>query len=285
MKPKKEHYRGKLPHFQQPGQWYFVTCILKGAMPKGAMDKYTTKLETAKNRYLLLKEKADAQGVGLSKVQHSDFRKSKPQLARARKDYYTALRKYRLAYDKILHQSKEPTVNLTKENNRKLIEEALLFWEGKRLKNHAWCIMSNHFHWVLTVSDSESNFRESDFLKSDNFELGNSKSLPGELDFPKSNTLTSESQSPGGKLDFPNSGNKKTPVYLQDILHSVKLYTARRINQNENRSGQLWEHESFDTTIRNERHFATVVNYTLNNPVAAGLVKDWHDWPGSRSFL
>jgi hypothetical protein len=48
-----------------------------------------------------------------------DLGKSNSQLASARKDYYTALRKYRLAYDKILHRSKEPTVNLTKENNRK----------------------------------------------------------------------------------------------------------------------------------------------------------------------
>jgi len=194
MKPKKEHYRGKLPHFQQPGQWYFVTCILKGAMPKGAMDKYATKLETTKNRYLLQAgqglSKIPDQGVGLSKSNNFDFGKSKSrepdfpksgmldlgksnsQLASARKDYHLALRKYRLAYDKILHRSKEPTVNLTKEKNRKLIEEALLFWECKRLKNHAWCIMSNHFHWVLSVFDQELeaglSFRESDFPKSDN---------------------------------------------------------------------------------------------------------------------
>ena len=68
MQPKKEHYRGKLPHFQQPGQWYSVTIVLKGAMPKGAMDKYSPRLETAKNRYLFLKEQAGSPGVGVSRV-------------------------------------------------------------------------------------------------------------------------------------------------------------------------------------------------------------------------
>lgn len=275
MQPKKEHYRGKLPHFQQPGQWYSVTIVLKGAMPKGAMEKYSTRLETAKNRYQSLVQKHTGQGLSqvpdrgvrnspsresdFPRSDNSDFGKSKSQLAKARKEYYLALRKYRLAYDKALHNSNQPKTNLIKENNRKVIEEALLFWQGKRLKNHAWCIMSNHIHWVFTVFEREQGVGVSN---SDICDLGKSQSR---------------------EPDFSKSGNTK-PIYLQDILHSVKLFTAKQINQNENRSGQLWEHESFDTTIRNERHFAAVVNYALNNPVYAGLVKDWHDWPGCRTF-
>ncbi len=54
MTPKKEHYRNKLPHFQQSGQWYFITCVLFGTMPKGAMDKYLIALETAKKKYQFL---------------------------------------------------------------------------------------------------------------------------------------------------------------------------------------------------------------------------------------
>lgn len=235
MKSRKEHYRRKLPHYQQPGQQYSVTCILHGAMPKGAMDKYSLQLETTKNRYQLL----------LRNLRESDFPKSDMifdlesrslgnirslELVEAQKEYQIALRKYRLAYDKILNKSNLPGIFLTKTENRKVIEEALHFWEGKRLTSHAWCIMSNHFHWVFTVHEKNE---------------------------------------------------KGKPVYLQDILHSVKLYTARRINENENRSGNLWEHESFDTTIRNERHFMNVVNYVILNPVSAGLIKDWREWPGT----
>ena len=75
-----------------------------------------------------------------------------------------------------------------------------------------------------------------------------------------------------------DSGN---PVFLEDILHSVKLFSARRINKNEGYEGQLWIHESFETTIRNNLHFNNVVNYVINNPVSAGLVYDWQNWPGT----
>lgn len=152
------------------------------------------------------------------------------KLAQAKKEYYIALRKYHLAYDKILNKSKTPNFSLLTENNKLVVEEVFKFWEGKRLKSHVWCIVSNHFHWVLSVFERDEN---------------------------------------------------RKPVYLQDILHSVKLFSARQINKNEKRSGQLWMHESFETTIRNDKHFINVVNYTINSPVSAGLIKNWKDWPAT----
>lgn len=41
---KKEYYKHILPHFQQPGQTYFVTWILKDAIPPHALNRYTEKL-------------------------------------------------------------------------------------------------------------------------------------------------------------------------------------------------------------------------------------------------
>jgi len=221
--------------------------------------------------------------LGNSKSQRVGLSKSNIEFAQAKKEYRIALYKYRLAYDKILHNSNQSTISLNKENNRTVIEEAFQFWEGKRIANHAWCIMSNHFHWILTVFEKEFGVaHESENPLSDNhFDLGKSKSQgvglsksdASDLQSGKSDTSTLESQSPLDK-----------PVYLQDILHSVKLFTARKINENEGRTGQLWEHESFDTTIRNEMHFSNVFNYVINNPVSAGLVSDWRDWPGTRTF-
>lgn len=125
MQPKKEHYRRKLPHFQQPGQWYSVTFTLKGAMPKGAMAKYASALETARTRYqLLVQEAAEREscfpksdkklpGFGNPEsrepVQEPEFRESEfpnsdTKLAEAKKEYQINLRKYRLAYDKILNK-------------------------------------------------------------------------------------------------------------------------------------------------------------------------------------
>lgn len=70
-------------------------------------------------------------------------------------------------------------------------------------------------------------------------------------------------------------------VYLEDILQSVKRYSANRINKVENRQGSLWQKESFDTTIRNNEHLANAISYTLNNPVNARLIDNWEQWPGS----
>ncbi len=71
------------------------------------------------------------------------------------------------------------------------------------------------------------------------------------------------------------------PVYLQDIMQSVKRQSSRQINMAEGRSGSLWHKESFDTTIRDERHLYYAISYTLDNPVKSKLVDDWHNWPGS----
>ncbi len=45
---KKESYGHILPHFQQPGQAYFVTWNLQEAIPKKALVRYTQKLEMLK---------------------------------------------------------------------------------------------------------------------------------------------------------------------------------------------------------------------------------------------
>lgn len=41
---KKEFYRHALPHFQQPGQAYFITWSLKDAVLKKALKRYSDKL-------------------------------------------------------------------------------------------------------------------------------------------------------------------------------------------------------------------------------------------------
>ena len=74
------------------------------------------------------------------------------------------------------------------------------------------------------------------------------------------------------------------PVYLQDILQSVKRYSSNQINKSTNRKGSLWQSESFDTTIRDELHLYNAINYTLDNPVIAGLVKNWWEWKGTKLF-
>ncbi|WP_346862859.1 hypothetical protein [uncultured Draconibacterium sp.] len=148
-----------------------------------------------------------------------------PELKR---QYYSLRKKYIKAFNDFLDVQQNPKIDLSKPASTKIIANALKFWEGTKLKNHAFCIMPNHVHWVVELLE--------------NYEHGK-------------------------------------PVYLEDILYSVKRYTATQINKLERRNGALWQKESFETTIRNEKHLYNAIEYTLNNPVNAGLVKNREDWP------
>ena len=66
---------------------------------------------------------------------------------------------------------------------------------------------------------------------------------------------------------------------LAKTMHSLKLFTARRANALIGREGQFWHHERYDHEVRDEGEWRRIVTYVLNNPVKAGLVDDWQDWP------
>lgn len=214
---KKESYKHALPHFQQPGQAYFVTWSLKDAVPKKALKRYTDELELL--------------GAAIfNRRLNARLEIASPDLEKLRMLYYSIRKKYMKSYDDLLDAERHPALDLTKPENTKIILEAIQFWEGRKLQNHACTVMPNHVHWVFELLEKEEN----------------------------------------GKL-----------VYLQDVLQSVKRHTANRINKAEGRKGTLWQKESFDTTIRVEKHLYYAIEYTLNNPVSAGLVKDRKEWPGS----
>ncbi|HET6557849.1 MAG TPA: hypothetical protein VFG54_11080 [Prolixibacteraceae bacterium] len=211
---KKEFYRQDLPHFQQPGQAYFITCSLKDAIPTKALNSYTQKMELIQNQIKMQKHlKSEALVV-----------------ENLEKELYFIRRKYIKAYNDLLDQERNSSINLSKPENVRVLISSLRFWEDRRLINHAFCIMNNHLHWVFT-------------------------------------TLIKD--------------NKGNPVYLQDILKSVKQFTSNQINKLEKRKGTMWQEESFDTTIRSQEHMYNAINYTLNNPVKAGLISDWRLWPAS----
>ncbi len=75
----------------------------------------------------------------------------------------------------------------------------------------------------------------------------------------------------------------KNSLLLNEILQRHKRFTAVQCNKIPGRSGQFWEAETFDSIIRNEKHFFNTINYCIQNPVKAGLVKNWLDW--DRTYL
>jgi len=69
------------------------------------------------------------------------------------------------------------------------------------------------------------------------------------------------------------------PISLSSIMHSLKRNTAKQANSVLDRLGKFWAHESFDHYIRDANERKRIIHYTLQNPVKAGLVKCWQDWP------
>jgi REP element-mobilizing transposase RayT len=211
---KKEHYKNILPHFQQPGQAYFITWCLKDAIPPKALLRYTQKLETLQSQIANCK-KQNTTSVGLERLI---------------KEYALVRKQYIKAYADLLDLEKHPIINLSSLENTEIIFNSLQFWNGRTLKSIAFSIMPNHVHWVVELFEKDEN------------------------------------------------GN---PVYLQDVLQSVKRFTANQINIANNRQGALWQKESFDTTIRNNKHLYFATRYTINNPVKAGFVHHWREWKGT----
>ena len=72
----------------------------------------------------------------------------------------------------------------------------------------------------------------------------------------------------GGAVFFP----------LQEIMHTLKSYTAHRINELEGESGALWDKERFDRYIRSDRDLEEKYNYILGNPWADGTLAEGEEY-------
>ena len=55
------------------------------------------------------------------------------------------------------------------------------------------------------------------------------------------------------------------------ILHSWKSYTAKKINEASGKTGNFWQHESFDHLVRSVAQLEKVRRYIRENPTQAGL--------------
>ncbi len=146
-------------------------------------------------------------------------------------------------FEDILHRANNGPTWLKDDQVAKIVADALLCRDGDVYRLDAYCIMSNHVHVVFAPSLSEEELRE--------------VSLPEGLRFV----------------------SKNPP--LDAIMKSLKGYTAWGANRALGRKGTFWEEESYDHVVRDGAEFDRIVNYVLNNPVKAGLVKDWQEWKWS----
>ncbi len=81
-------------------------------------------------------------------------------------------------------------------------------------------------------------------------------------------------------VDGVHVGRRDSSTYsVTAILANLKWYTALKCNHLLCRSGSFWQHESYDHVIRTDEELERTIWYVLGNPVKAGLVDSWEDWP------
>lgn len=68
------------------------------------------------------------------------------------------------------------------------------------------------------------------------------------------------------------------PYSLAYIMKNHKSFTAVQSNKILQRNGIFWQRGYYDHYARNKKEFDNIIGYILNNPVKAGLVKDYQDW-------
>ena len=65
---------------------------------------------------------------------------------------------------------------------------------------------------------------------------------------------------------------------LVKTLQRLKSYTAMQANKLLGRTGAFWQAESYDHIVRGGE-LERILAYVVENPVKAGLVEDWQQWP------
>ena len=63
------------------------------------------------------------------------------------------------------------------------------------------------------------------------------------------------------------------------LMQRLKGRTAYKANQLLQRNGPFWQHESYDHLVRGTRELERINAYVVMNPVKAGLVENWEEWP------
>ena len=198
-----EPYRRRLPHIMPPGETLFITYRLYNTLP-----------------YSVLLDLQSEHASFLTKQKQKN-----PDLSEKDINQQWEAR-YFLTIDSFIDKFSEGDNWLCETHVASLVKEAIHYRDGNRFDLHAYCIMPNHVH--LLVTNNQQN----------------------------------------------------VPFYR--VLGSLKANSAKVINEHLNRVGKpLWASESYDHVVRTGKSFERIISYIVGNPVKAGFVKNWEDWPHS----
>jgi putative transposase len=68
-----------------------------------------------------------------------------------------------------------------------------------------------------------------------------------------------------------------------DFVRDIKNLSTR-ISWQHGFSGKIWQHGFYDHFLRRDEHVELAAQYILGNPVKAGIVREWMEYPFCRSL-
>jgi REP element-mobilizing transposase RayT len=72
---------------------------------------------------------------------------------------------------------------------------------------------------------------------------------------------------------------QKREIYsLAEILDAIKGASGHKINRALNRTGKVWQTESFDHVVRSSESLDQKIQYIMDNPIRRGLVRNAEDY-------
>jgi REP element-mobilizing transposase RayT len=203
------YHKRNLPHYYPKGAKFFITFRLFGSIPQEKLEEIQAnyeKLLASINKNLSESERFEQMDI--------------------------AQKRLLIAYDNYLDRNQDELHFLKRNDVADIVKEALLYKDGADYDVLAYCIMSNHVHWVIDTA-------------------------------------------------VQLQGSNEMYKNIDKIMHSIKSYTATKINKLLGRQGTFWQEESFDRVIRHDKELQNILNYTIQNPVKAGIVENWEDFPHS----
>jgi putative transposase len=120
-------YRGNLPHWQPMAATFFITTRLYGSMPMQIVKQ--------------LKEQKAALLAIATKEQE-----------------YIVRKRHFVLYDEALDSNPNAPYYLAETKIAEIVVEALHYRHGKVFDLHAYCIMSNHIHFLITTYDTNTDY-------------------------------------------------------------------------------------------------------------------------------
>lgn len=144
-----------------------------------------------------------------------------------------------------------------------LIRRNLYHHDGAKYHLLAYTIMPNHVHVLLQPIEAVAEAARFGERKSEAGRFGGGGEA-GRFAYEA--------------VDEPCGEESDAKSPLTVIMHSLKSYTAHEANKLLARSGQFWQHESYDHWVRDDDELERIVAYIIGNPVKAGLAEKPHDW-------